>query len=237
MSLGFHEQRKRRQSLLRVWLRIILWTLVLCLALGIGYIAYDSGTALARRDVVRLEDQLAKLEAENTGLKADVEAALELEKAIEKQYGRKVPPGKAKELVNLVRERLAAGVSLDRLAFVIGAAQNEDRCDDEASTKRFIVQTQLGEGANDTVSFASNRIVVTASGTAAIDASGNPEAWFNPAEPIAIQFAVAGGATSDASGILPLHPSVVLGGSEYRFNLVAGARGFINVTGLRCAYP
>lgn len=237
MSLGFHEQRKRRQTVLRVWLRIVWWSFVLSVALGIGYVAYDSGTTLARRDVVLLEEQLASMETENTGLKADIAAALELEKAIEEQYGSKVPPGRAKELVNLVRERLAAGVSSERLIFVIGTAQNEDRCDDSASTKRFIVQTQLGEGANDTVSFADNRIVVTASAPAAIDGTGNPEAWFDPAKPVTVQFAIAGGATSNASGVLPLHPSVVTGNSEYRFNLVAGARGFINVTGQRCEYP
>ncbi len=237
MSLGFHDQRKRRQKMRRAWLQILWWATVAGVAVGIGYVAYDSGTALARRDVTRLEEELAKVEAENSGLKADIEAALALEKTIEEHYGRKVPPGAAKELVNLVRDRLAAGVDPKRLTFVIGAAQNEDRCDDDTSTRRFIVQTQLGEGANDTVSFANNRIVVTASGTAAISADGNPEAWFNPALPVSIRFAIAGGETSEASGVLPLHPSVVAGDSEFRFNLVAGARGFVNVTGQRCDYP
>jgi hypothetical protein len=237
MSLGFHEQRRRRQKLRRAWLQILWWSLVAGVAVGIGYVAYDSGTALARRDVTRLEQQLARVEAENTGLKDDIEAALALDKTIKEHYGRKAPPGAAKKLVNLVRDRLAAGVAPERLAFVIQAAQDEERCDEDTSTRRFIAQTQLGEGANDTVSFANNRIVVTASGTAAIDTAGNPEAWFNPAQPITVRFAVAGGAASETAGVLPLHPSVVTGDSEYRFNLVAGARGFINVTGQRCDYP
>lgn len=237
MSLGFHEQRKRRQKLRRAWLQILWWTLVAGIAVGIGYVAYDSGTTLARQDVTRLERQLALIEAENTDLKGDIEAALALEKTIEEHYGRKAPPGAARKLVNLVRDRLAAGVSTERLAFVIQAAQNEERCDEDTSTRRFMARTQLAEGANDTVSFANNRIVVTASGAAAIDSAGNPEAWFNPAKPITVRFAVAGGAASEAAGVLPLHPSVVTGNSEYRFNLVAGARGFINVTGQRCDYP
>jgi len=237
MSLGFHEQRRRRQGLRRAWLRILWWTFVLSVALGIGYIAYDQGTALARRDVVRLEESLAKVEAENTELTTQLDAALELDKALEAQYGRGVSPAQAKQLIDLVRDRLAAGISADRLAFVVGAAQNEERCDDTPATKRFIVQTGLGVGANDTVSFADNRIVVTASGTPALNADGNPEAWFDAAQPVKIKFSVAGGQTSDAEGVLPLHPSVVVGDSEYRFNLVAGARGFINTTGHRCDYP
>ena len=237
MSLGFHEQRKRKQSLRRAWLRFISWSTVLGLALGIGYIAYDQGTALARRDVVRLEETLVTVKTENSGLKAELEAALALEQALEEQYGRSVSPKQAKALVDLVRERLAAGISADRLAFVIGAAKNEERCDDNPATKRFIVQTDFAVGANDTVSFADNRIVVTASGLPVLNAEGKPEAWFDTAQAVKIKFAVAGGDASEAEGVLPLHPSVVMGDSEYRFNLVAGARGFVNATGRRCDYP
>ncbi len=237
MSLGFHEQRRRRQSLRRAWQRIIGWSFVLSLALAICYIAYDQGTALARRDVVRLEEKLAGVEVENADLTSKLDAALEIDKALELEYGSSVSPEQAKRLVNLVRERLAAGITADRLAFVVGAARNEEHCDDNPSTKRFIVQTDLSEGANDTVSFADNTIVVTASGTPALNPDGKPESWFDASQSIKIKFAVAGGDMSETEGVLPLHPSVVVGNSEYRFNLVAGARGFINTTGRRCDFP
>jgi len=90
MSLGFHEQRRRRQSLRRAWQRIIGWSFVLSLALAIGYIAYDQGTALARRDVVRLEEKLAGVEVENADLTSKLDAALEIDKALELEYGRSV---------------------------------------------------------------------------------------------------------------------------------------------------
>ncbi len=110
-------------------------------------------------------------------------------------------------------------------------------CKGEPATRRFLVKTPIYQGANDSVNFAANTITVTASGVSATDDAGNPEAWFDPALPITVQFAELGGGQSDVQGILPLHHSLVINDREHKFSIVAGARGFANVTGDECRYP
>ena len=52
-----------------------------------------------------------------------------------------------------------------------------------------------------------------------------------------LRFTVLGGASSQAAGALPLHHSVVVGDTEYRFSAAAGDGGFVNVTGQGCRFP
>ncbi|MEE9141041.1 MAG: hypothetical protein V3U18_09770 [Alphaproteobacteria bacterium] len=209
-----------------------------------GAFAYQIGADLAERDVTRLEreiaslsEEIAALQGENADLRAALSAAeLEAERW-RRRYQQDVPSGVEKELLDLVAKRLAAGVAADRLAFVIGAANNARSCDDAPVTKRFIVQTPWTKGANDSVGFADGTITVTGQGVSAIDAQGNPEAWFDPAKPVTLRFTELGGESSQISGKLPLHHSVVAGGDEYRFTITAGALSFVEVTGDKCRYP
>lgn len=78
---------------------------------------------------------------------------------------------------------------------------------------------------------------MTAQGIASVDAAGNAQAQFDPAQPVVVRFAQLGGATSEASGLLPLHHAVIIGDREYRFSIVTGAAGMMKVTGGRCSYP
>jgi cell division protein FtsB len=240
MTLGYHERRKRR----RFWWRVFKRALVLALVIAAFVFAYEIGSDLARSDATRLEQEMARLSEEIGALQqenADLREALtgaEIERERWRQrYADDVPSGVEKELLDLVQKRLAAGVAPDRLAFVIGAARNARSCDDAPVTKRFVVQTPLTEGANDSVRFADGTITVTGQGETASDALGNPEAWFDPAAPVTLRFTRLGGESSEASGKLPLHHSVVVGGGEYRFTITAGALSFVQVTGDKCRYP
>jgi hypothetical protein len=246
MTFGLHEDRdrRRRQRRRRVWMAMLKWSLALGAIVAAGVYAHDTGTVLARREVLRLEherDQLngtvTALRRDNDDLRAAVAAAKERELAWQQRYQRDVPTDSAKELLELALERLAAGVEQERLKYVIGAAENRRDCADQPTTKRFIVKTRLYEGANDSVSFADNEITVTAEGATATNDAGNAEAWFDPAQPITARFTRLGGDSSEVSGLLPLHDSVVVGEFEHRFGLVAGPRGFVIVTAGRCRYP
>ncbi|MBO6785043.1 MAG: hypothetical protein JJ899_17480, partial [Alphaproteobacteria bacterium] len=64
--------------------------------------------------------------------------------------------------------------------------------------------------------------------------NNQPEAWFDPAAPLRLDFAHPGGETSRAEGVLPVHHSVAVGNEEYRFSVVAGPRAFVLVSGERC---
>ena len=243
MSLGLSESKNRRRRQRR--LRMAKWLFVLAVLFGAGLFAYQTGSWLARQEVIRLEEQIEGLQATIDDLREDkraLETRLEEAKARatnwRERYEAEVPEGTRKELLDLVQTRLEAGVAADRLAFVISEAANERQCDAGPATKRFLVQTPLSTGANGSVSFADGTVTVTAQGASATDAQGNPEAWYDPAEPVTARFTRPGGDASEASGKLPLHHSVVVDGSEHRFTLVdAEARGFVNVTWERCAYP
>jgi len=79
--------------------------------------------------------------------------------------------------------------------------------------------------------------LVTGIGEPAKDASGAPQAWFDPGEPVTISFTRVGGKATEVEGLLPLTHGVVMGSTEYRFNVVTGPRGFIVVSADRCKYP
>jgi hypothetical protein len=220
------------------------WVVVSCLIAAAGWYAYDTGSRLARSEVAKLEQQIASLSASMTDLKqqsAEQQAEIEAERAHAEQwrqrYEQEVPTGDLKNLFDLVRGKLDSGLSVERLGFVINAAEDRDHCTADPVTKRFLVQTPLYKGPDDSLRFAEGAIVVTASGVSARDGAGNPEAWFDPAEPVTFLITHISGKRSEFSGRLPLHHSVVANDKEFRFNFTVGNRGFVQVTGQECRYP
>lgn len=242
MTLGLHDMRPRRRNKVR-W-AIFKFLAVVGVLFVLGLFAYNGGSMLARQEVFKLEKQVVELDGtvaalreETADLSAKLQAAETRANEWQQRYEREVPTGDSKALFDLVQERLAAGVEVSRLDFLIGGAENRKTCDGEITTKRFLAKTPLYSGANDSVSFARNRITITAEGQSAINAAGNREGWFDPAKPITIRFTEVGGKTSEKTGALPVYHSIVIGDSEFRFAALAGDKGFVKVTGARCPYP
>ncbi len=242
MTLGLYESRKRRRQ--QVQWTMAKWALALVAILGAGLFAYESGTRLTEREVSNLRDKVAELAAEIDRLQqrqAEAQATIHLAQQrleeTEKRYAEVVPTGALAALLARTQERLDAGVRLDRLQFLIDAAENTRSCDESPATKRFVVRTPFYRGANDSVSFGNKTITVTADGQLATNALGKTEAWFDPAQPVTVHFTQVGGKTTDLAGKLPLHRSIVIGEFEHRFSVIAGPRGFVQVTGERCQYP
>jgi Tfp pilus assembly protein PilN len=243
MSLGLQETRMRRKRQRRF--AMIKWMLILA-ALGAAfYFAYETARQLARIEVARLEDRVASLESrldaqaeEKRQLQNELEATKEKLAEWRQRYEEEVPEGEPAELLGQLRQRLDEGVPADRLNFVITKASAERTCGAGPTTKRFIVQTPLSTGASSSVSFAQGRITVTASGPSATNSQGQPEAWFDPAEPITATFYRVGGDNQSVEGDLPLHHSIVIGDQEHRFTITEGNnRAFAQVTWERCEYP
>jgi hypothetical protein len=242
MSLGLREGRfatRRRRR------RRIIWWLVVVLSLGaVAYQAYEAGSHLARWEVTSLSEKIGKFDNTVAALEArtiELEAALQVERERgqewRQRYQTDVPTGLLKEYLDLIQKRLGDGLTTERLAFLINTAHERRSCAGEPISKRFLAQTLLHKGANDSVSFASNIVTVTAIGKSVRDKAGNPEAWYDPAQPIDAIFTVIGGKISRTEGKLPMHFSVVVNAEEFLFTLTAGDRGFINVTADRCDYP
>ncbi|MBU2091946.1 MAG: hypothetical protein KKB63_15410, partial [Alphaproteobacteria bacterium] len=152
------------------------------------------------------------------------------------RYEREVPRQELRPLMGLIEQRLKDGVTLDRLSFVVGQASSVRDCQG-AETKRFLVRTPLASSANSYVTFANNTLTVSALGETALNAEGRPEAWFDPEKPMTVTVTKIGGEEKVATGPLPLTQSVVVGSVEHRFSVIAGPRGFVQVTADRCRYP
>lgn len=243
MSLGLRESRTQERRRRR--LRFVKWLFVLgCMAAG-GTALYKAGATLTLGEVQQLRDETQRLsktiavaQKRNLDLMAAAEQSKLDAQEWQRRYRQDVPKGAARQIYALVANQLAAGVTADRLAFVINSADQGQACENKPVTKRFLIKTPVSGANNRSVSFADNAITVIGEGQSATNDANQPEAWFDPAKPITVLFSRLGGKTSQVTGILPLHHSVVLGDKEYRFTITAGdARGFVNVAGDRCKFP
>ncbi len=214
---------------------------MLAVGVGVGFWAHDIGTEIAQQRVAELEERLTvemddseKLRSEIAGLKAALRTEQDRVADWRRRYQEDVPSEGEQAIMDAVRERLGEGVSQARIRELVAIARDDVACEPLGPSKRFIVNNEINRGANGSVSFADGTITVTGSGTAARNANNQPEAWFDPAAPVSLNFAHPGGETSQAEGVLPVHHSVAVGNIEYRFSVVAGPRAFVLVSGEKC---
>jgi hypothetical protein len=187
-------------------------------------------------ELVAMEQEILIIKKENENLVRRIgEIRFEADQ-IKSRYDRDVPTGPLKDLADRIEVRLEGGLDPDRLGFVISQVRSERTCG-EISTKRFLIQTPLYQGANTSVTFADRTITVTGQGQSASDSQGRPEAWYDPAQPITLRFTVIGGDQTATEGLLPLHHSVVIGSTEHRFTMRASDQGFITVVQEPCSFP
>lgn len=242
MTLGFRDERRHRQQRRR-WL-LVKWAVGLGAVALAGLFAYDTGLRLAEArvedlnaEIAALTSRVADLDQELAAQRAAVEAAKTEASTWRDRYARDIPAGELKRVVDTLRGRLAEGVPADRLRFVIDAVSRTRDCPGRALTKRLSLRTPLSRRDDDTVSFGGGSVVVSGSGMSAQNAAGNPEAWFDPAREITLHLVHVSGKKETVSGILPLQQSLIAGENEYRFSVVGGSRGFVEVTGETCRFP
>lgn len=155
---------------------------------------------------------------------------------LRQRYAADVPGGELAALVALLEEQLRAGTEMARLAFLIEAAGKPVPCLHEAVTKRFVPQTPVSTEPQSAIRFGE-RIIVTGSGAASRNETGLIEAWFDPAQPVRIDFRSLAGEIGSVEGILPLRQRMMVDGKEYRFAAIAGERSFIEVSAQACDIP
>ena len=242
MALGSSDydaryRRRRVRSTVR-------WVIYICLLVIAGMLSYDAGLDAAVQPVVELREEIGRLQSEKRDLMTTMgDLSIEVERArsqihlLEAQYKREIPDAITRQLLSTLQQKLAAGVSAERLAFVMRETNNNRACADKPATKRFMVSTPLYKGAAGAVTFFDNAVTVTGMGASARDETGNPEAWFDPAKPIEVEFVHVDGGAAKTAGRLPLHHSLVVNDTEYRFSITQGPQGFVYVAGDRCKFP
>lgn len=217
------------------------WGLALAVGVGVGFYAHNVGKDLALEQVKELNEHLteeieasAKLRSEIAGLQAALGAERDKVDMWRARYEKDVPTEIEMPILAAVRARLEAGVTPERIATVVSIARDDVACESLGESKRFFVNNEISRGANDSVTFANGTITITGDGTAARNANGQPEAWFDADAPVTVNFVHLGGEVSQVTGLLPLHNSMAIGDVEYRFTAVAGGRSFVRVTGQKC---
>lgn len=225
--------------------RVAVWLVALAAILGAAYISFRQAASIATSEVAemrveqeQLERELDNITLQNAGLLTALEEEQARAAALREQYQLDIPDAQTKAMLDALRERREAGVEPERLVEVIAGAQNEWECAAGPELKRFVIQTPVNDGANDQVVFADGTVTVTGTGLSVRNAEGLPEAWFDAAQPVTLTFTRIGGESTDVTGILPLHHSLVFGAKIYRFSIVeAEALSFVAVTAQICAYP
>lgn len=242
MTLGLYEERARRRRGRR-W-ALLRWVLVLSAIGAIAVFAYESGRSLAEAETAALREEMADLTAsledsqkQRARLEVDLAEAEQARSQSETRYQETRPQGPLARVLSLVQDKLDEGITEDRLATVIAEVTNVRECDEESVTKRFLVKTALTGAENNEVRFVDGLLTVTAEGESALDGSGRPEAWFDVEKPVTLRLSLKDGESTEATGVLPLTRSVLLGDREHVFTVTAGRRGFVEVSAKSCSYP
>jgi hypothetical protein len=237
----FGEGRRRRRH--QAWWRVVRFLSAVLAVLAVGIYAYQVGVSANQARTTQLEADLVRFQQDNLDLRdriatatkqsADADAALE---SMRERYATEIPSGEAADLLAQLRAQLAAGVEPERLAMLIEAAGLEDTCQSEPVTKRFMPRTPISTEPFSWVRF-HDRIIVTGQGEAARNEAGLAEAWFDPAQPIRLEFRTLDGASTSIEGTLPFTHRMVVDGKEYRFSAIRGESRFLEVTAQVCPLP
>lgn len=196
----------------------------------------ESGVRSFQEEIHQLERREDALQQENANLRVFAEKAKLTVEEVQRKYETDVPKGERRDLLDLVSGQLEAGVAVDRLAFLIESAGRPVSCE-PVETKRFLLRTPLYNGANTSVSFANDAVLVTGMGESAKTADGLPQAWYDPAQPVNLILRRIDGTEVQVTDTLPIQKSIEHGGAEHRFLVRPGARGFVQVSAERCVYP
>lgn len=226
----------------RMWVGILKWTAGFVAFSSVALFSYQFAIErMKTREVKRekevqvLGQQIAELQ---TGLAQSQQTARQAESRIhelEARLAKDVPTGNRARLLQFVDERLAAGVTFDRLALVLAHTRMPTNCAN-TDTKRLTVSGPHMRTSGRVTSFANGNINITAEGETLRERAG--ETSFDPARPVTIKIAFNSG-TKEAAvvGILPLKHSLVLNNKELRFTFTAGSRSTIEAAVESCEFP
>ncbi len=178
----------------------------------------------------RLQEELVKVRAEHQTLSSRFDQ-------LQTQYDQELPEnGPARELLQMLRKQLEDGMPPERLSFLIKSARPPRNCSDP-SAKRFMVKTPAYSGPDSVASIGEGAVNISGIGASSRNKEGQPEAWYDPTQPVTVTFKVSGGDAEKKVGTLPFQHSVIAAGKEYRFTLSEGEKSFVKVTFDSCDYP
>jgi hypothetical protein len=239
-----HRRRNRHSEEQRRAVFSFLIKLVLGLSVfGLtAYYSYEAGIRVAEHDNEKLKNQLveatdgvkrleAQAEIDQAGLN-DARKQAEETKAL---YDQVKPTDDLRDLIGVLRGKLADGVDAHRLALVVKSVENPQVCDPSYS-KRFLVRTPRYRGPESSTSVhLSDLVTLSVEGAGG---NGGREQWFDPDNAVKLRISPVGGKGTEVNGRLPIERALVVKGSEIHFTVTAASgRGFVEVASTRCDFP
>jgi hypothetical protein len=239
MSLYNPHDRYRRRKANQIT-SIVISLCVVGFIFGFGYVMgkqFGAQDAIVlRKDVEELRGLTETLEREKIESLAEAKTANIRYEQLQETYADITSNGDLKEMVDMLRSQLESGMDSRRLKFVIRSARPPQNCSDP-ETKRFVLSTPAYDGAANVITLADGFLKITGAGESAKNKSGKPEAWYDPAKRVSLQFSVPGKEQDVRKGVMPLQHSMVVQNREYRFTIDAGAKSFARITFDSCDYP
>jgi hypothetical protein len=242
---GYEFGRHQRNNW-RIFWRLLAFSFWLTISLVVAGFAYQFGSAQYKMRESYWQEQLAhevKSKAELEQSILNLQAAITLERLraekAEEQYEKDVPKGALKTLQALINTRLAEGVSLERLRFLLEQAGKSRLCG-TPQAQFLAVMTPASKGPTASATFANGLITVIAEGVNEQTRTETKQ-WFDARQPISVRFTVIGAVPSKASGVLPLTHGFLLGEEEYQFIIQnrptnnEKEKGMITITAARCS--
>jgi hypothetical protein len=233
----FGETRRRRRH--QAWWSVFRFVLAVVAVFAVGAYAYQVGVSANQARTTQLEADLVRFQHDNLELRdraalaarqaAEADAALE---GMRQRYAANIPSGDAADLFAQLQEQLAAGVAPERLGMLIEAA-GLDVCHSAPVTKRFMPHTPVSTGPLSSVRF-DDRITVTGAGKPALSEAGLPEAWYDPAQPVRLEFRTLDGGVASIEDTVPFTYRMVVDGKEYRFSAMRGQTRFLELSAQAC---
>lgn len=238
MGYGLYDyDRRYRRRLWGTITRIGFYLITIGVA---ALFAYQIGVEQVAGREERLNDRIGELEDDNqtltdhaVRLEAQARTALVQYQEMRELYAQNLPTGVRSQLLDLVDDRLAAGITPERIALYIEAASQPEGCT-EPVTRRFIMPTPNYAGDGTSVGFGEGLVTVTGRGQSAVDDGGTVQSWFDPNREVTMVFTAIGGERQTVSGVLPLFHAMVIGDEEFRFAVEQGDRSLVNVSADRC---
>jgi hypothetical protein len=217
-----------------------------------------------REQAIKLEEQQREVQTLRLTLererqaRAEVTAARDAAQAdaagLRQRIQNEVPVGVAKQMLDLARERIAAGVRPERVASALQRAENAKNCETTAA-RRLTVRSPLPpppptapppiapgtrappQPVIPQPTVIGEQLTLLVEGQAARDAGGQQLPVYDPAEAVQLRLVAGGAKLPDVEGKLPLSHVLFTGAWEYRLALSAAQRGQVTLVIERCPFP
>jgi hypothetical protein len=229
-------RRKANERLAGVTIVLIVLFLAFGLGFWIGQQASKQQVRYLKSEVEKVSVERDVLQTSVTELRAETQTALARYEQVQKTYEEVLPEGPLRELTTLLKQQLDEGRDPARLEFLIRSVRPPRGCS-EPETKRFVVSNPAYKGPESEISIAEGALVMKASGSSMLNASGQAEAWYDPSKEVTFEFKTQEGAVESKTSVMPFNYSVVVGNREHRLAISEGAQSFAKVTFDSCDYP